>query len=79
MEKYLNKSGNSSVTRYLVSEDNIIVEFDGGWSYEYPSYRIGDKNLSVMKKLATDGQGLNTFINKNQVVKKGFSRKFISR
>ena len=75
MTRYANISGNSGVTAFEIQSESIWVQFRGGPAYLYPSSCIGEGNLQTMCGLATNGQGLGTFINTNPIVKKGYTLK----
>jgi len=62
---YKNKNGNSNVLFYEIGNDFIDVQFNGTekkYTYSYRS--AGKENIETMKKLAKDGAGLNSFINR---------------
>jgi len=70
METYKNLDGKSKVIKYQIGPDFIIVEFkvpsrSGFTIYEYSYTSAGQSNIEHMKELATQGFGLNTFINEN--------------
>lgn len=73
METYRDIDGNSSVMRYEIGDDFIIVEFKHGGSYLYDYHHTGANNVEEMKELAQKGNGLASFINTE--VKKNFARK----
>lgn len=73
MEKYKNLDGDSGVQSYETGSDFIRVRFNDGATYLYTNASAGASNISQMKKLASRGEGLNSFINTN--VKKGYARK----
>lgn len=64
MKKYGNASGNSGVVAYEIGADWIKVKFRSDDSYTYSYSRAGIKNVEEMKKLAIQGEGLATYINK---------------
>ncbi|MFC1644941.1 hypothetical protein ACFL08_02870 [Patescibacteria group bacterium] len=79
MEKYKNLGGDSNVITYEIGDDFIDVEFNPSPVFRYTNYRYtygsaGDANVEEMKSLATQGQGLSTFI--NRVVKNKYSKKW---
>lgn len=79
MVNYKNLSGQSNVSRYEIGINYIIVEFktrgkDSSNTYKYTFTSAGQNNVEQMKKLATEGKGLNTFI--NQQVKKNYENKW---
>lgn len=70
MIDYKNISNSSNVSSYQLGQDFIVVKFktagkDGCTTYKYSYRSTGQENVEHMKKLATQGFGLNTFINKN--------------
>ena len=73
MEQYKNLGGNSDVSSYETGKDSIRVQFSDGVTYLYTHHSAGKHNIETMKRLATDGQGLNEFINAK--VRKLFYRK----
>ncbi len=76
MEQYKDLGNNSGVSAYEIGADSITVKFNDGFCYVYTNISAGSFNIEQMKKLAFNGQGLNTFINKN--VKDKFIRKYKS-
>jgi hypothetical protein len=73
MESYANYGGNSGVAAYATASDSITVRFKDGSVYLYNDRIAGASNISYMKVLANQGQGLNSFINTN--VRKQYARK----
>ena len=73
MERYKNVGGDSGVTGYEIGSDYIRVQFSDGSVYLYTYASAGSNNIEQMKKLATAGRGLNSFINRN--VRKSYERK----
>ncbi len=73
MEEYKNLAGDSGVVRYEIGVDFIRVQFSNNTIYLYTYTSAGRNNIERMKKLAQDGKGLNTFINKN--VRKAYARR----
>ena len=65
MRRYKDLGGDSGVTRYEAGRDSIAVEFkyDGAYLYTYAS--TGREKVEIMKRLASRGDGLATFINKH--------------
>lgn len=70
---YRNLNGNSPVRFYEFGPALIRVWFEGGKGYEYDSIRPGGEQVNILKSLATDGQGLATYITK--YVNKNYARK----
>jgi hypothetical protein len=73
MERYKNLGGNSSVAGYEIENDFIKVQFMDGSIYLYDSSRPGSYHVNNMKKLAKNGQGLNSYIGTE--VKKNYALK----
>jgi hypothetical protein len=65
MEPYQNLQGTSGVVGYEIEADAITVEFKDGGAYRYTYNATGPDQVEDMKKLARDGAGLNTYINKH--------------
>lgn len=63
MERYKNIGGDSNVAAYENGADCIKVQFRDGSIYIYNVHSAGSANIEHMKKLATAGHGLNSFIN----------------
>jgi hypothetical protein len=77
MTIYKNLSGKSSVLEYWTTFTSIIIKFKanrwGKWGikaaeYNYTNSSAGGQNIVIMKDLAVQGRGLNTFINKHQPI-----------
>ncbi len=65
METYLNRSGNSPVTKYQIADTSITVWFGAKpYSYSY-SGKAGKMNVDIMKGLARGGSGLSAYITRN--------------
>lgn len=62
---YKNLGGNTDIHAFLTGTDYIDVQFDGGKVYRYSYYSAGKDKVEQMKKLAAQGQGLNSYITKN--------------
>lgn len=75
MERYKNLSGDSGVVSYEIGIDFIWVVFSDRARYLYTYARTGARNVDHMKQLAADGRGLNSFINTNPAVRKGYARR----
>lgn len=76
MMLYQNRSGNSNIVSYQISEDSIHVVFKSGRyrNYLYTYSRPGRCAVEHMKNLATQGTGLNSYI--ASVVKNNYERKW---
>ncbi|MEZ0189898.1 hypothetical protein [Ralstonia solanacearum] len=75
METYQNLGDDSGVAFYEIGHDHIWVQFHDGTKYRYSNASAGAENISEMKRLAVEGQGLNSFINTNSDVRKGYDQK----
>ncbi len=75
MTPYYNLNGDSGIVAYGFTDDGIKIMFRSSAKiYEYSSSLIGAHNVEEMRRLAKAGRGLNTFINMNPIVKKGYKR-----
>ncbi len=74
MTLYKNLGGNSNIYAFLIGADYIDVQFNGGKIYRYSYYSAGKVKVEQMKKLAMQGQGLNSYIMKN--ARNDYERKF---
>ena len=73
MERYKNLGGDSNVIAYAIETQSITVQFRDNSVYLYTNGSAGANNIERMKELASNGQGLNSFI--NRVVKKKYASK----
>ena len=73
MTPYKDLSGNSGVTAFEIRETAIVIRFKHGGSYLYDYQIPGRADVEEMKRLAVNGRGLATYINKR--VRKRFVRK----
>lgn len=74
MISYKNLNGNSNVKCYNISENYIDIEFyNTPLVYRYSNVVPGRKVLNELKRLAIQGYGLNSFI--NRYVKKNYERR----
>lgn len=73
MDRYANCGGDSNVVGYEIELSSIKVQFADGSVYLYTTQSAGSQNLEQMKRLATAGQGLNSFI--NRAARKGYASK----
>lgn len=64
MERYKNLSGDSGVYAYECSAKAIKVEFNGGAIYLYDYAVTGADAVEKMRRLATAGRGLSTYISR---------------
>lgn len=65
MVSYKDINGDSGVLGFEISDDRIVVEFKGGSQYLYSYASTGQIHIEKMKVLAQNGDGLNSYINKN--------------
>lgn len=66
MQRYLDIDGDSNVEAYDIGPDYIRVKFFGTAKiYQYSYQSAGRENVETMKGLAKNGDGLNSFINRN--------------
>lgn len=75
MKAYKNISGKSGIASYEEGEDHIIVAFKDNSKYLYESKKLGRQYIQQMIRLANVGVGLNSFINTNERVRKGYTKK----
>jgi hypothetical protein len=73
MQAYKNIDGDSGVIAYEGGSDFIRVKFKDGTIYVYTHTSAGAHNITQMKTLAANGEGLNAFININ--VRKKYARR----
>lgn len=73
MKLYKNLGGNSPIVAYDYDTAAIYVQFKGGAVYKYPAEKVGGENFQKMKQLADAGQGLCSFIHRNEQVRNGYS------
>lgn len=64
MPRYGNTDRRSSIWSYEITDNQIVVGFVNGDVYTYTVTSVGLVNLQEMKRLASQGKGLNEFINK---------------
>ena len=69
MKGYENLSGDSGVRAFGSDDDSIVIEFVAGASserfYRYTDASAGAKAVREMKRLAAAGQGLSTYVSRN--------------
>lgn len=71
--RYKNLSGDSKVSRYVITKDTVTIRFADNSVYVYTNQSADPVNIAKMKTLAQAGKGLGTFIEAN--VKNRFMRK----
>lgn len=74
MEHYKNLNRDSNITQFEIQNDSIHVKFRDGKTYVYTYLSAGAANIEKMKILASNGKGLNTYI--NDYVRKKYSNKY---
>ena len=75
MISYKNLNGNSNVKCYNISENYIDIEFyNTPLVYRYSNIVPGRQVLNELKRLAIQGYGLNSYI--NRYVNKNYGRRF---
>ena len=64
MEKYKDINGDSGIDSYFIGDDYIDVKFEKtSKMYRYSYRSAGESYVEEMKRLAKQGDGLNSFIN----------------
>ena len=61
-QKYKDINGDSNVVGYEILTDGIIIEFGGHQRYHYNYSSAGMISIEIMKRLAQQGDGLNSFV-----------------
>ena len=75
MKVYKNMGNDSGISAYEYDDDRILVKFHDGWIYEYRKMDIGESDFEEMCRLAEEGGGLNSYINRNRHIRNGFYSK----
>lgn len=65
MRLYKDIDNDSGVSAFEPGDDYIIVEFKDGNAYRYTYRSAGSHHVEQMKILASDGDGLQAYININ--------------
>lgn len=65
INRYSNQHGNSGVTAYEFGPDYIDVQFRNESRYRYDGQVPGPQHVETMKKLASQGQNLATYISQH--------------
>lgn len=73
MKPYRRLSGDSGVVAYAPEPGAIKVRFVDGTVYTYTNDSAGREHVDIMKRLASEGQGLSGYISK--FVKNGYASK----
>lgn len=76
MQCYRNYSGTSGVRLFEIGPDWITPQYVSGYPYTYTYATVGEANVEEMKRLALQGGHLNTFINRNPAIRRGFVKKY---
>ncbi len=64
MVRYKNRSGNSGIAAFLIGADFVKLRFlSQSKIYVYTRDSVGPQHLKEMKRLATLGKGLSTYVN----------------
>ena len=66
MTSYKNLAGNVGICSYELGEEKIRIKFHSRKSFLYEDSVSGEYHLGEMKRLATQGFGLNHYINENE-------------
>jgi hypothetical protein len=75
VERYRNLSGDSGVEAFEIGPDFIAIRFRLGAVYWYTRASVGAAHLDEMKRLASRGKGLSTYISTHTEVSGGYVRK----
>ncbi|MGA7777689.1 MAG: hypothetical protein WCA85_08240 [Paraburkholderia sp.] len=75
MERYRNLSGKSGVGAYAIGDDFIAIRFISGVIYWYTVESVGVQHFAEMKRLATQGRGLGTYISTHPEVSAGYANR----
>jgi len=73
MKRYKNLNADSGVVAYEIADHSITIEFRDRGKYRYDYKKPGKSDVEEMKRLATAGHGLATYI--NQHVRERFAEK----
>ncbi|WP_149194511.1 hypothetical protein [Luteimonas suaedae] len=65
MKRYADLHGDSGVVAYALLPKAIAVEFRSGAVYVYTADSAGPARLARMRRLATSGRGLSTYISRH--------------
>ena len=65
MKRYRATSGNAGVTAFWDGKDFIKIQFQDGSIYLYDYNVPGKEDVEEMKRLASLGKGLTTYINQH--------------
>lgn len=70
---YRNRGGRSGVRYFAVGPSFIRIWFKDGDGYEYDARQPGRAHVEEMRRLADEGRGLATYINRH--VRENYARK----
>ena len=73
MQRYKSNNRDTGVSAYLPGKDYIDIQFRDGRTYRYSYKKPGNVAVNKMKRLAAEGKGLTTYINK--YVRENYERK----
>jgi hypothetical protein len=77
VKRYKNLKGNSGIISYQNGKEFIEILFVNKPAiYVYSYSKCGKQHVERMKKLASNGEGLGTYINKHAEVKNNFTLRF---
>ncbi len=66
MKPYKDSDNDSNIEAYEYGDNWITIRFKDDSEYDYSDEVVSHYVLNQMKLLADEGDGLNTFINKNK-------------
>lgn len=75
MQAYKDRNHESGIRAFELGADSITVQFKDNSTYIYTSQLAGAAHLQAMKRLAENGAGLNSYINRN--LSKKYLRKLL--
>ena len=65
MQRYTDWGRSSGIVAFEIRDDGIVVQFRDGEKYLYNDEVTGAEHVAEMKRLARQGRGLATYINKH--------------
>jgi len=74
MERYVNYTGDSSITHYELGDEFILIKFKKG-IVEYRASSNSQEHIDEMKTRAKKGIGLHRYIMKNKIKAEGSGEK----
>jgi hypothetical protein len=63
--RYPNRSGRSGVVAYKLVRGGLQIQFVSGPPYEYTAAISGAEHVEAMRRLAEQGSGLATYVNRH--------------